>query len=55
MGLLIIVAIVSDLPRVPGSVTAATEPANLSLVHAKMEAETVSLDELFRENERHIR
>ena len=54
IGLLIIVAMVADLSHLPGSVRAAGEPATPSLAQAKIEAESVSLDELFRENERRI-
>ena len=52
IGLLIIVA---GLSHVPGSVRAAAEPATPSLAQANIEAERVSLDELFRDNERRIR
>ena len=55
IGLLIIVAIVTDISHVPGSVRAAAEPATPSLAQANIEAERVSLDELFRGNERRIR
>ncbi len=55
IGLLIIVAIVTDISHVPGSVRAAAEPATPSLAQANIEAERVSLDELFRDNERRIR
>ena len=55
IGLVIVVAIVADLSHVPGSVKAAAEPVNPSLVQAKIEAESASLDELFRENERRVR
>ena len=55
IGLLIIVAIVTDISHVPGSVRAAAEPATPSLAQAKIEAKRVSLDELFRDNERRIR
>ena len=52
VGLLIIVA---GLSHVPGSVRAAAEPATPTLAQAKIEAKRVSLDELFRDNERRIR
>ena len=52
VGLLIIVA---GLSHVPGSVRAAVEPATPTLAQAKIEAKRVSLDELFRDNERRIR
>jgi len=52
IGLLIIVA---GLSHVPGSVRAAAEPATPSLAQAKIEADRVSLNELFRDNERRIR
>ncbi len=55
IGLLIIVAIVTDISHVPGSVRAAAEPATPSLSQANIIAERVSLDELFRDNERRIR
>ena len=55
IGLLIIVAMVADLSHLPGSVRAAGEPATPSLAQAKIEAKRVSLDELFRDNERRIR
>jgi len=55
IGLLIIVAMVADLSHLPGSVRAAGEPATPSLAQAKIEAERVSLDELFRDNERRMR
>ncbi len=55
IGLLIIVAMVADLSHLPGSVRAAGEPAIPSLAQAKIEAKRVSLDELFRDNERRIR
>ncbi len=48
-------AVVADLSHVPGSVRAAAEPATPSLAQAKIEAERVSLDELFQDNERRIR
>jgi len=52
VGLLIIVA---GLSHVPGSVRAAAKPATPTLAQAKIEAKRVSLDELFRDNERRIR
>ena len=52
IGLLIIVA---GLSHVPGSVRAAAEPATPSLDQANIQAGRVSLDELFRGNERRIR
>ena len=55
IGLLIIVAIVADFPQALGSAIAATQPATSNLIQPKIEAETVSLDELFRANERRIR
>ena len=55
IGLLIVVANLADLSYLPGSVKAAPEPATPSLAQANIEAETASLDELFRENERRIR
>ena len=55
IGLLIIVAIVTDFVQLPGKVQAAGEPPTASLVLAETEAAPISLDELFRENERRIR
>ena len=55
IGLLIIVAIVADFPQALGSAIAATQPATSNLIQAKIEAKRVSLDELFRDNERRIR
>lgn len=52
IGLLIIVA---GLSHVPGSVRAAAEPATPGLAQAKIEADRVSLDELFRDNQRRMR
>ena len=52
VGLLIIVA---GLSHVPGSVRAAAEPATPTPAQAKIEAQRVSLDELFRDNEQRIR
>lgn len=55
IGLLIVVAIVADLSHVPGSVRAAAAAATPSIAQAKLEAESASLDELFRDNERRVR
>ena len=55
IGLLIIVAIVTGFVQLPGKVQAAGEPPTASLVLAETEASPISLDELFRANERRIR
>ena len=55
IGLLIVVADLADFSFAPGIVGAVAGPVSPGLVQAKMAAETVSLDELFRENERRMR